>query len=98
MTAPATGKRDEFAHILLGRSATDPRTARELLPLVYDELRRLAARRLPREVRGETALEVPAETLRPHRLAAMEERAAAETEVLGATRAGDWAEDFTIWE
>ena len=31
-----------------------PRPARELLPLVYDELRRLAAQRLAREVPGQT--------------------------------------------
>jgi RNA polymerase sigma factor (TIGR02999 family) len=31
-----------------------PRPARELLPLVYDELRRLAAQRLSREVPGQT--------------------------------------------
>ena len=33
---------------------SEPRPARELLPLVYDELRRLAAQRLAREVPGQT--------------------------------------------
>src|SRR5436190_15249498 len=32
----------------------DPRAAEQLLPLVYDELRRLAARRLAREAPGQT--------------------------------------------
>ena len=32
----------------------DPKAGRELLPLVYDELRRLAARRLKRETPGQT--------------------------------------------
>ena len=32
----------------------EPRPARELLPLVYDELRRLAAQRLARELPGQT--------------------------------------------
>jgi RNA polymerase sigma factor (TIGR02999 family) len=35
-------------------SACEPKPARELLPLVYDELRRLAAQRLAREVPGQT--------------------------------------------
>jgi RNA polymerase sigma factor (TIGR02999 family) len=34
--------------------AGGPKTARDLLPLVYDELRRLAAQRLAREVPGQT--------------------------------------------
>ena len=37
-----------------GFGAGEPRPARELLPLVYDELRRLAAQRLAREVPGQT--------------------------------------------
>src|SRR5690349_18575479 len=32
----------------------DPQAAEQLLPLVYDELRRLAARRMARESRGQT--------------------------------------------
>src|SRR5438128_4946433 len=32
----------------------DPHAAQQLLPLVYDELRRLAARRLAREIPGQT--------------------------------------------
>jgi RNA polymerase sigma factor (TIGR02999 family) len=40
---------------LLGAAAGgDPRAAAELLPLVYDELRRLAAARLAREAPGQT--------------------------------------------
>jgi len=34
--------------------AGDPRAAEKLLPLVYDELRRLAAQRLARETPGQT--------------------------------------------
>ena len=48
MTAPL----EEAGSVLPHRSAdgahTEPRPARELLPLVYDELRRLAAQRLAR--------------------------------------------------
>ena len=36
------------------RLQREPRPARELLPLVYDELRRLAAQRLARELPGQT--------------------------------------------
>ncbi len=36
------------------RTTGEPRPARELLPLVYDELRRLAAQRLAKEAPGQT--------------------------------------------
>src|SRR5687768_1904866 len=41
-------------HLLSAIDAGDPRAAAELLPLVYDELRTLAARRLAREKPGQT--------------------------------------------
>lgn len=40
--------------ILSAREAGDPHAAAELLPLVYDELRRLAAQRLAQEQPGQT--------------------------------------------
>jgi hypothetical protein len=41
--------------LLLGRiERGDPQAADELLPLVYDELRRLAAARMAREAAGQT--------------------------------------------
>jgi RNA polymerase sigma factor (TIGR02999 family) len=45
----------EVTHILNAIAAGDPRAAAQLLPLVYDELRRLAA--------GQMALEKPGQTL-----------------------------------
>jgi RNA polymerase sigma factor (TIGR02999 family) len=45
---------DELTQILNGLERGDPRAARELLPLVYDELRRLAAQRLAQEKPGQT--------------------------------------------
>jgi RNA polymerase sigma factor (TIGR02999 family) len=44
----------EITLILERSQAGDPRAAEELLPLVYDELRRLAAVRMAREVPGQT--------------------------------------------
>ena len=44
----------EVTDILDAVGRGEPRAASELLPLVYDELRRLAARRLAREVPGQT--------------------------------------------
>jgi RNA polymerase sigma factor (TIGR02999 family) len=44
----------EAARILASIDAGDPRAAEQLLPLVYDELRRLAARKLTRESPGQT--------------------------------------------
>src|SRR6266567_2459622 len=40
--------------VLSAIEAGDPRAAEELLPLVYDELRRLAAQKMAREVPGQT--------------------------------------------
>ena len=37
---------NDVTHILSAIEQGDPRAAEQLLPLVYDELRRLAARRL----------------------------------------------------
>jgi RNA polymerase sigma factor (TIGR02999 family) len=45
---------DDLTQILNGLERGDPRAARDLLPLVYDELRRLAAQRLAQEQPGQT--------------------------------------------
>ena len=47
----------EVTHILAAAERGDPHAAEELLPLVYDELRKLAAQRL--------AVEKPGQTLQP---------------------------------
>jgi RNA polymerase sigma factor (TIGR02999 family) len=44
----------EFTHILSALEHGDPRAAEQLLPLVYDELRRLAAQKLAQEKPGQT--------------------------------------------
>src|SRR5918999_1039928 len=44
----------EVSRILSAIEQGDPRAAEQLLPLVYDELRRLAAQRLAREEPGQT--------------------------------------------
>ena len=44
----------DVTQILQAASAGDPRAAAELLPLVYDELRRLAAHRLAGEAQAHT--------------------------------------------
>jgi len=44
----------EVTRILSGIERGDPRAAEQLLPLVYDELRRLAAQRLAQEKPGQT--------------------------------------------
>ena len=44
----------DVTRILSAIEQGDPRAAEELLPLVYDELRRLAARRLAQEKPGQT--------------------------------------------
>ena len=44
----------DLTRVLDAAAAGDPRAARELLPLVYDELRRLAAARLAHEAPGQT--------------------------------------------
>jgi RNA polymerase sigma factor (TIGR02999 family) len=45
---------NEVTHILSAVHNGDPAAARELLPLVYEELRKLAARRLAQEKPGQT--------------------------------------------
>jgi len=44
----------DIARLLSTHAPGDPQAARELLPLVYDELRRLAAQRLAQEKPGQT--------------------------------------------
>jgi RNA polymerase sigma factor (TIGR02999 family) len=44
----------ELTHILSAMEQGDPQAAERLLPLVYDELRRLAARKLAKEKPGQT--------------------------------------------
>src|SRR5689334_2166882 len=51
---PGAGPMNDVTQLLSGVEAGDPRAAAELLPLVYGELRRLAARRLAREPGGQT--------------------------------------------
>jgi RNA polymerase sigma factor (TIGR02999 family) len=45
---------DDVTRLLSATAQGDPDAAAELLPLVYDELRRLAAQRLAREAPGQT--------------------------------------------
>jgi RNA polymerase sigma factor (TIGR02999 family) len=45
---------EQVTQILAAVEAGDPRAAEELLPLVYDELRRLAAARMAKEEPGQT--------------------------------------------
>ena len=44
----------EVTRILSAIEQGDPHAAEQLLPLVYDELRRLAARKIGREAPGQT--------------------------------------------
>src|SRR5260370_5941878 len=44
----------DVTHILSAIEQGDPHTAAQLLPLVYDELRKLAAQKLAREKPGQT--------------------------------------------
>jgi hypothetical protein len=44
----------EVTHILSAIDDGDPHAAEQLLPLVYDELRKLAAQRLAQEKPGQT--------------------------------------------
>jgi RNA polymerase sigma factor (TIGR02999 family) len=44
----------DFTHILSAIDQGDPKAADQLLPLVYDELRKLAARKLAQEEPGQT--------------------------------------------
>src|SRR5262245_63901199 len=48
------GGMSEVTRLLSAAEAGDPKAAAELLPLVYDELRRLAADKLGRESPGQT--------------------------------------------
>ena len=45
---------NEVTSILAAIEQGDPRAAEQLLPLVYEELRKLAAQRLAREAPGQT--------------------------------------------
>src|ERR1700680_4958004 len=45
---------NDVTHLLNALSQGDPHAAGQLLPLVYDELRRLAAQRLAEEAPGQT--------------------------------------------
>lgn len=45
---------NEFSHILAAIERGDPQAAEQLLPLVYDELRKLAAQKLAQERPGQT--------------------------------------------
>ena len=54
MMTPIENDGGVVARLLVDATQGDPRPARELLPLVYDDLRRLAARRLAREAPGQT--------------------------------------------
>ena len=52
--AVTVGGMSDVTHLLDAAAAGDPKAAAELLPLVYDELRRLAAVRLADEQPGQT--------------------------------------------
>ncbi len=54
MTTPLDDDHTPAAGAPVDGAAGEPKPARELLPLVYDELRRLAAQRLAREAPGQT--------------------------------------------
>ena len=54
MKSPADDDPSELTGLRKDRVQGEPKLARELLPLVYDELRRLAAQRLAREGPGQT--------------------------------------------
>src|SRR5262249_32535343 len=53
-TVPGVQPMSEVTRILSAIENGDPHAARQLLPLVYDELRRLAARQLAGEAPGQT--------------------------------------------
>jgi DNA-binding GntR family transcriptional regulator len=48
--------KDEVTSILSAVEQGDPRAAERLLPLIYDELRALAARKLAQEKPGQTRM------------------------------------------
>jgi hypothetical protein len=45
---------NEATHLLSAIEQGDPRAAEQLLPLVYDELRKLATQKLAQEMPGQT--------------------------------------------
>jgi RNA polymerase sigma factor (TIGR02999 family) len=51
---PYSGWVNEFTHLLARVDQGDPKAAEELLPLVYGELRKLAARKMAHEAAGQT--------------------------------------------
>src|SRR5437879_6724316 len=53
-SCPSVPPMSEVTRILSAIEQGDPRAAEQLLPLVYDELRRLAAQRLAQEKPGQT--------------------------------------------
>jgi RNA polymerase sigma factor (TIGR02999 family) len=54
IAAPYPEGLSEFTHILERVEHGDPKAAAELLPIVYEELRRLAARKMANEAAGHT--------------------------------------------
>jgi RNA polymerase sigma factor (TIGR02999 family) len=54
MTPPLADNRTDGGGLPRDRGKAESQPARELLPLVYNELRRLAAQRLAREAPGQT--------------------------------------------
>ena len=54
LQAPLMTPMNEVTRILSGIEAGDPHAAAQLLPLVYDELRKLAAQKLAQEQPGQT--------------------------------------------
>ena len=44
----------DITQLLSAMDSGDPRAAEELLPLIYDELRKLAAHKMAREAAGQT--------------------------------------------
>jgi hypothetical protein len=57
----------EINRILSAIERGDPKAADQLLPLVYDDLRRLAAQRLAHECPGQTWLRVAIDRMSAHR-------------------------------
>src|SRR6266478_5202859 len=51
---PRVSAMSDVTRILLAIDQGDPRAAEKLLPLVYDELRKLAAQRMAQEAPGQT--------------------------------------------
>lgn len=53
-SVPVAGLMSEVTHILSAIEEGDPHAAEQLLPLIYDELRKLAAQKLAQEKPGQT--------------------------------------------